>query len=687
MLIRLVTSNLPFHHLKSSSIFSNPSIVRENLKDIFKYSKNSIKENLFIKNRQTKIPRLTFALGFLGTSVLIKNKLKVVKCDTRVAELKINKEIKFEWKLFWSYLSKHIIKLLGAIAAALAVAYLNISIPSLLGELINTLSKYAGDMHGTAKDFLNDAKEPAFKLISSYFAQSAFTFIYIYLLSNIGEQMAMEIRRDLFQNILMQDIEFFDKNRSGELVNRISTDVQDFKSSFKQTISQGLRSVAQLIGGSISLFLISSQLACIALVSIPSAILIGSILGRKLRELSKKSQAQNEKATSVCAEALGNIRTVKSCAAEHIELMFFEQEVEESKALSQNLGVGIAMFQALTNMFLNCMVLGTLYFGGHLMSSNSISAGELMAFLVASQNIQRSLAQGSILMGNVIRGLTAGARVFEYMIVEPKIDLISGRVIDDNDLRGEIRFENVNFSYPSRPDQAVLKDFSLTLKSGQTVALVGMSGSGKSTVAQLLERFYEPSSGAIYLDDIKLSELSPLWLRNDVIGYIDQQPILFACSILDNIRYGRENATVDEIIEVSKKSQSHDFIEKLPDKYATQVGERGAQLSGGQRQRVSIARALIKEPIVLILDEATSALDSNSEAEVQKALDCAIVNRTTLIIAHRLSTIKNADLIVLVDNGRIKEKGTHDELMKKKGLYYDLVRQQERKDNDDRSHG
>ena len=499
--------------------------------------------------------------------------------------------------------------------------------------------------------------------------------------------MAMEIRRDLFQNILMQDIEFFDKNRSGELVNRISTDVQDFKSSFKQTISQGLRSIAQLIGGSISLFLISSQLACIALVSIPSAILIGSLLGRKLRELSKKSQAQNEKATSVCAEALGNSRTVKSCAAEHIELMFFEQEVEESKNLSQNLGIGIALFQAMTNMFLNCMVLGTLYFGGHLMSSNSISAGELMAFLVASQNIQRSLAQGSILMGNVIRGLTAGARVFEYMIVEPKIDLISGRVIDDNDLRGEIRFENVNFSYPSRPDQVVLKDFSLTLKSGQTVALVGMSGSGKSTVAQLLERFYEPSSGAIYLDDIKLNELSPLWLRNDVIGYIDQQPILFACSILDNIRYGRENATIDEIIEVSKKSQSHDFIERLPDKYATQVGERGAQLSGGQRQRVSIARALIKEPIVLILDEATSALDSNSEAEVQKALDCAIVNRTTLIIAHRLSTIKNADLIVLVDNGRIKEKGTHDELMKKKGLYYELVRQQERKDNDDRSHG
>jgi ATP-binding cassette subfamily B (MDR/TAP) protein 8 len=484
----------------------------------------------------------------------------------------------------------------------------------------------------------------------------------------------------------MQDVEFFDRNKSGELVNRIAADVQDFKSSFKMTISQGLRSIAQLIGGSISLFFISSQLACIALVSIPSAILIGSWLGRSLRELSKKSQAQTEKATSVASEAISNIRTVKSCAAEHIEIMFFEQEVERSKMLSQELGIGIAAFQAMTNMFLNCMVLGTLYFGGHLMSNHSISPGELMAFLVASQGVQRSLAQGSILIGNVIRGLTSGARVFEYMIVKPKVDLVEGAIIDDKDLRGEVRFENVTFSYPSRPDQVVLKDFSLTLKSGQTVALVGMSGSGKSTVAQLLERFYEPSSGAIYIDGMKLNELSPVWLRNE-IAYIDQTPILFACSIIDNIRYGRENATLEEIIEVSKMSQSHDFIENLNDGYSTLVGERGSQLSGGQRQRISIARALIKEPKILILDEATSSLDSNSEAEVQKALDHAIANRTTLIIAHRLSTIKNADLIVLIENGRIKEQGTHDELMRKKGLYYDLVKVQERKDIDERARG
>jgi ATP-binding cassette, subfamily B (MDR/TAP), member 8 len=500
--------------------------------------------------------------------------------------------------------------------------------------------------------------------------------------------MACEIRRDLFEKILIQDIEFFDANRTGELVNRLTSDVQDFKSCFKQTISQGLRSLAQLIGGSISLFIISPQLATIALISVPSAVLFGSFLGKSLRELSRKSQAQTEKATSVCQEALGNIRTVRSCAAEHIELMFFDKEVQESARLSQQLGTGIALFQALTNLFLNSMVLGTLYLGGHLMSNNSITPGQLMAFLVASQGVQRSLSQGSILMGNIIRGLTSGARVFEYLAIEPKVDLVNGSIIPDENLKGEIRFEGITFAYPSRPDQLVLKDFNLTLKEGQTVALVGSSGSGKSTVAALLERFYEPSSGSIFIDGTNLNEISPIWLRNEVIGYIDQLPILFGCSIKENIRYGRQSATEEEVLAASKQSQSHEFIESLPEKYSTNVGERGAQLSGGQRQRIAIARALIKQPLILILDEATSALDSNSEAEVQKALDSAIVNRTTLVIAHRLSTIKNADVIVVIDHGRIKEQGTHNELMRKKGLYYELVRQQERKDQEeDRSRG
>lgn len=254
---------------------------------------------------------------------------------------------------------------------------------------------------------------------------------------------------------------------------------------------------------------------------------------------------------------------------------------------------------------------------------------------------------------------------------------MKGLIIPDEYLKGEIRFENVTFTYPCRPDQVVLKKFSLILKPGQTVALVGSSGSGKSTVASLLERFYEPDQGTITIDGHKLDEISPFWLRSELIGFIEQQPILFATTILENIRYGRPEATVEEVYEVSKQSQSHNFVTALPEAYSTNVGERGTQLSGGQRQRIAIARALLKKPIILILDEATSALDAGSEAIVQKALDSAIVNRTTLVIAHRLSTIRNADLIVVLDQGRIAEQGTHNELMKKKGLYFELVRQQE----------
>ncbi|EAA11750.4 AGAP006273-PA [Anopheles gambiae str. PEST] len=600
--------------------------------------------------------------------------------------------VRFDWWKFWHYLRRHLGKLIGAVMAALAVAYFNIQIPNLLGVIVNKLARYAGS---SIKDintasFFRDMRGPALQLFGMYLAQSGFTFLYILLLSQIGEQMAASIRQDLFKQIIIQDLEFFDHNRTGELVNRLTADVQDFKSSFKQCISQGLRSFAQLVGGGISLFWISPQLASIALVSVPVAVAMFSLLGRSLRHLSKKAQAQSERATSVSEEALSNIRTVRASASEYSEIELFRVETDKSAVLSQQLGAGIAVFQALSNLCLNGMVLTTLLLGGHFMSANSISAGDLMAFLVAAQGVQRSLAQGSILLGSVIRGMTAGARVFEFLSLEPRVDLKHGLIIPDSNLRGEIRFEGVQFIYPTRPNQRVLKDFNLVLRPGQTVALVGASGSGKSTVAALLERFYEPTAGRITIDGYELGHLAPSWLRGELIGFIEQQPVLFGTTIYENIRYGRPNATREEVMEAAKMSQSHEFVSRLPDGYETMVGERGIQLSGGQRQRIAIARALLKQPTILILDEATSALDAASEAVVQRALDAAVLDRTTLVIAHRLSTIRNADVIVVLDQGQIVEVGTHDSLLKAQGYYYELVKQQERQqrqEHDARSYG
>ncbi|XP_017065191.1 mitochondrial potassium channel ATP-binding subunit [Drosophila eugracilis] len=608
----------------------------------------------------------------------------IVHCEgSRLAIRKEEEEpaesIPFDWQRLWAYLEPHIWELIGAVCAALIVAYINIRIPNLLGELVNTLARYA-NTYVRDNTFMKDVSKPASNLLSLYMLQSGFTFMYIYLLSRVGEQIAAKMRQDLFTQIVVQDIAFFDENRTGELVNRLTADVQDFKTSFKQFVSQGLRSGAQLIGGSISLFMISPHMAAIALASVPCVVMFMTYLGKKLRSLSKSSQAQSERATGVCEEALSNIRTVRSSACEYREMQLFEAETNEAARLAQELGYGIAIFQGLTNFFLNTLVLSTLFMGGHLMSTDSLSPGALMAFLVASQGVQRSLAQGSILLGTMIRGMTAGSRVFEFLSLQPQVELLRGYIIPQERLHGEIRFENVSFAYPMRPDHVVLKDFSLTLRPGQTVALVGASGSGKSTIASLVERFYEPSAGNIKLDGYKLSDISPYWLRANVLGFIEQQPVLFGTSILENIRYGKPDAGEEDVFAASRLSQSHDFVTALPDGYATHVGERGTQLSGGQRQRIAIARALLKNPRILILDEATSALDATSEAEVQKALDTAVKNRTTLVIAHRLSTIRNADLIVVLDQGRVVETGKHDELMAKRGLYFDLVRQQERRD-------
>lgn len=608
---------------------------------------------------------------------------------SRIAGLKydgyVEEDPEFDWRKFFALLWPHIWYLLAAVAGALAVALLNIEIPQLLGSVINVVAKFA--RNGSSTLFMEQVKLPVFRLINMYIAQACFTFIYIYLLSCIGEKVATQLKQQLFESIMKQDIAFFDQQRTGELVNRLTSDVQDFKSAFKLCISQGLRSIMQIIGCGTSLFLISPQMTWTMLLIVPTVIVTGTLLGSLLRKLSRDAQAQAAKATSVGEEAISNIRTVRAFAMESQECELFCQQSEEASRLNQRLGFGIGLFQAGTNLFLNGMVLATLYMGGYLVSNNQVSPGEIMSFLVATQTIQRSLTQLSLLFGQMVKGLGAGARVFEFINLESSMPIVGGKKIPYHSLVADVTFKNVTFAYPTRPQQLVLKNFNLHLPAGKTVAIVGSSGNGKSTVAALLERFYDVDEGSVTIGGVEIRELDPSWLRGNCIGFINQEPVLFATSIMENIRYGKPGASDNEVIEAAKLANADEFIRHFPEGYSTVVGERGVTVSGGQKQRIAIARALLKNPCILILDEATSALDAESEKIVQSSLDNVSRGRTVLVIAHRLSTVQNADMIVVLHNGIIVEMGTHDSLKAQRGLYWNLIRQQEVSENISRAIG
>ncbi|XP_069937664.1 mitochondrial potassium channel ATP-binding subunit isoform X3 [Cherax quadricarinatus] len=539
----------------------------------------------------------------------------------------------FDWLAFWQLLKPQLHYFLAAMVSALIVALANVHIPLLLGDVVNVVAKFTRETENEGRSYMQEIYVPSVKLIKYCVAQAIFTFSYITFLTRMGERMADSLRQQLFTALLEQDIAFYDQHKTGELVNRLTADVQDFKSSFKMCISQGLRSITQV--------------------------------GR---------------ATGVADECLSNMRTVRAFAMEDAERDLFAREVEKSRQLNERLGFGIGFFQAGSNLFLNGIVIGTLYAGGKLMSTNQMKPGDLMSFLAACQTIQRSLAQLGILFGTYVRGISAGARVFEFIKLEQTIPIRGGKKIPYHSLMGNIEFRNVSFAYPTRCDQEVLHDFSLHIPAGKVVALVGVSGGGKSTVAQLLERFYDVKSGSIMLDGVDLRTLDPSWLRGRVIGFINQEPVLFATSIMENIRYGYPEATDAEVIAAAKTANAHEFVESFPRGYNTVVGERGVTVSGGQKQRIAIARALLKNPRILVLDEATSALDAESEGVVQAALENCIEGRTVLIIAHRLSTIQNADVIAVMSHGKLAEIGTHHQLKKLGGIYADLIQQQQKEE-------
>jgi ATP-binding cassette subfamily B protein len=488
-----------------------------------------------------------------------------------------------------------------------------------------------------------------------------------------GERIVARLRQDLYSRILQQEVAFFDQRRTGELLNRLSSDTAVLQNAVSSNISMALRNVAQTVGGVAFLFYTSPTLAAMMLVVIPPIAIGARWYGRELRKLSREVQDALAVASEVAEESIAGIRTVRSFTAEPLERARYHARIEESFALARRRSVLGGLFMGVASFFGLAAAVFVLWYGGHLVVAGGMSLGELTAFLVYTVIVAVSLGSLSGLWTDFMKASGASERVFALMDRAPLMKLTGGDTIAVP--RGAVELCRVDFSYPARPDVQVLRGIELTLTPGQVLAVVGPSGAGKSTIAGLVARLYDPSAGVITFDGRDVRALDPSWLRTQV-ATVAQEPILFSTSVRENIRYGRPDATDDEIVAAARAANADDFISGFPDGYDTPVGERGIQLSGGQKQRVAIARAILKDPRVLILDEATSALDAESEHLVKDALDRLMRGRATLVIAHRLSTVVDADRVAVIGDGRVVQWGDHGSLMREEGLYRQLIERQ-----------
>jgi ATP-binding cassette subfamily B protein len=502
--------------------------------------------------------------------------------------------------------------------------------------------------------------------------QSITSALRYYFFTLAGEKTVKRMRARLFSQIMGQNITFFDKQKTGELLGRLSSDTAVLQNALSVNISMLVRSLVQALGGLVMLFMTSAKLTVFILVIIPPLGLLAARFGRKVKAISKRAQDALAASSGVAEEGISGVRTVKSFAQEKFENNRYDERLEISFGLSkEKIGV-IASFTNLVSLVGLSAVVFIVWYGGTLVIQGEMTVGTLTSFLLYVITVAFSVGMLGSLWTDFMSAYGASGRIFELLEKETENIEVGIPQIKT----GRIEFNDVHFAYPSRPEFPVLKGVSFSMDSHETVAVVGSSGAGKSTLVQLLMRFYETDIGSILFDGIDSKSYSLKGLRES-IGIVAQEPILVSESLFENIRYGKPDATLVEVQNAARLAFAHDFITSFPDGYETLVGERGVQLSGGQKQRVAIARALLKNPRILVLDEATSALDAESEHLVQKALEDQIGKRATLIIAHRLSTVKRADKILVMQEGRVVQVGTHSELFKQEtGLYHKLVERQ-----------
>ncbi len=555
----------------------------------------------------------------------------------------------------------------------LAVGTVFLVIGALTGLLVPQLFRVILDSAVGQADAGWTIDRAALVLVGLAALQAVSTAIRFILFTSAGERVVTRLRKELFEHLLAQEIAFFDDHKTGELTSRLSADTTLVQNAVSVNISMGLRFGAQVLGAIGFLVYTSPRLTAVMLGVVPPVALGAVAYGRRVRKLAREAQDALARANEVAEETIAGIRTVRAFAAERAEGNRYSTAVWDAFAIVWRRILTSAAFMSVSSFAAFSALALVLWYGGRLVERGQMTPGGLTSFLIYTLTVALSLGGMSELWADLMRASGAAERVFELLDRQATIPLSDGTKLDE--VRGHVELRAVFFAYPSRQDMPVLRDVSLELLPGDVVALVGPSGSGKSTIAALLLRLYDPGHGQVMLDGHNLRDLSPEWLRQR-IGVVAQEPLLFSCSVAENIRYGRTNASDEDVIAAARMANAHEFITKFPEGYGTLVGERGVKLSGGQKQRVAIARAVLKDPRILVLDEATSALDAESEHLVKEALERLMKGRTTLIIAHRLSTVMGADRVVVLQDGVIAQSGDHASLMQEGGLYRKLVERQ-----------
>ena len=565
-------------------------------------------------------------------------------------------------KALWPFLTPYKLTILAAFLALTLTAAVSLILPLAVRRVIDTFN--------SDNSLILDQYFLAAIGIAGLL--SIGTAVRYALVTRLGERVVTDIRQAVFGRVIHLSPQFFEKIMTGEVLSRITTDTTLILSVIGSSISVALRNIFILIGGVILMLLTSPKLTSLVFLIIPTIIIPILLLGRRLRILSRENQDWIAASSSNASEALMAVQTVQSFSHEDLTKKSFDRVAE--------MNFGSAKRRITTRAFLTVIVIflifsgivGVLWVGARDVRSEIMSVGMLVQFVIYSIMVAGAAATLSEIWSELQRAAGATERLIELLYIEDTVKDPYHAVSPPKNWLGEIVFKDVTFAYPSRSTVATLSNVNITIKSGETIALVGLSGAGKSTFIQLLQRFYDPDQGKIFLDGIDIKAMNRLDFRKS-IALVPQDPIIFASTVMENIRFGNPEASDEEIYEAARAASAHEFITELPQGYETCVGERGVMLSGGQQQRVAIARAILRNAPVLLLDEATSALDAENERSVQEAFDHLSMGRTTIVVAHRLATVKKADRIIVLDKGRIVEQGKHEKLISEKGVYARLA--------------